>query len=164
MHILPLPPLPFHQGFTMSKLISFASWKRSRIAEWESTLLPVFTLPVYWARTSVVGARCHNPFVADICLILQEYQAKLQLALNKLCYMPSAPTHHLILLPASLTIQYNLTGHSIPFIIGHFEQAHNIIRIFVKMLCPTGARTGAFAVGAFFSQIATNKYTVNKIK
>ena len=30
-----------------------------------------FTLPVYPARTSMVGARCHNPFVADICLVLQ---------------------------------------------------------------------------------------------
>ena len=96
----------------------------------------------------MVGARCHNPFVADICLVLQTYQAKLQLALNNLCYIPSAPTHHLILLPAPLTIQYNLTGHSIPLIIEHFEQAHNIIRIFVKMLYPTGARTGAFEVGA----------------
>ena len=65
---------------------------------------PYFALPSYRARTSVVGARCHNPSISDICLVLQMYQAKLQLTLNnKLCYMPSTPIHHLILLPALLT-------------------------------------------------------------
>ena len=82
------------------------------------------------------------PFVTDICFVLQTYQAKLQLALNKLCYMPSAPTHHLILIPAPLTIQYSLTEYSIPPIIGCFEQFHNILRIFVKMSALRGLELG----------------------
>ena len=82
---------------------------------------PYFTLPGYRARTSVVGVPCHNPYVAGICLVLQTYQAKPQLSLNKLCYMPSAPTYHLILLPALLTLQYSLNGHSIPPIIGRSQ-------------------------------------------
>ena len=56
---------------------------------------PYLTLLGYRARNSVVGPRWHNHFVADICWVVQTYQAELQLALNKLCYMPLAPTHHL---------------------------------------------------------------------
>ena len=43
LNILPLPPLLFDKGFTISKLISFPLLGNDRGSpEWESTLLPIF--------------------------------------------------------------------------------------------------------------------------
>ena len=78
--------------------------KRSHIAKWEPALLPVFDSRQLSNQDFCGGSSLSQPHCHIQLLRPPMHQSELQWTLKKLCYMPLAPTHHLIVFPALLTV------------------------------------------------------------
>ena len=74
LHILRLPPLLFYKGFTISKLISFASWETVAYCQMGvCSAARILTFLGNRTRTSAVRARYHNHFAPDGGCVLWTY-------------------------------------------------------------------------------------------
>ena len=107
LDILPLPPLLFDKGFTISKLKSFPYWETIVDRRNGSLLCCQYLGPLgNRTRNSAVGARRHNHFATGNCCVLRTHYVERQLALKK-TLLHAIGTH----LPTNNTPPVLLTFH-----------------------------------------------------
>ena len=147
MHILVLSPLPFHQVFTISKLISFASWET--VTYRQMGLL--CCLCRVWLFQVIEPGLLWWKLAATTTLLQTIIPSS-----NVLSWAPTGPEKTLLhaigthppsdSTPSPAHTSDSLIKHFTSPITGRLQDVHNILRTFKVMHNPQGARVRSVVV------------------
>ena len=145
--ILRLRLLPFHLGFTISQLKSFASWETVTyrlMGTWFAAriwLILVVEPGLLWWELTVSTTLSHT-IVASSNVSGQTPADPQKTLLHAIGTHPPSDS-----IPSPTHSSHSPIEHSTSPVTGRLQEVHNILITFVWMPCRLGAQTGSFVVG-----------------